>query len=141
MADNHVVYLGKLVGNLQSLEAVLCVYLQNIARRNSGAAASGRPYWNLSVGDVVPEDPFTNFDSLGSLVQKFNKDVQPRDQSLTLDTSVVDIRDLLAHGRVAAETPDLAQLKIVKFDRPSGGVAKVVAAAVMDENWFQANIT
>jgi hypothetical protein len=140
MAENHVLHLGKLVGNLQSLEALLRMYLQSITRKASGSPVSGKPYWNMSVGDVVPENPFTNYDSLGTLLHKFNIDIEPCDRSLKLDSSVVGIRDLLAHGRVAADAPDLTQMRIVKFDRPSSGAARVAAAALMDEKWFETNI-
>jgi len=138
MADNHALHLGKLIGNLQSLEALLRVYLLKIAQRQTPPASAGPSYWSLSVGDVVAEDAFTNYDSLGALIGKFNADVQSRDATLRVDTAVVPVRDLLAHGRMAADSPDPSRLKIVKFDKPTGGSVKVVASALMDEVWFKA---
>lgn len=138
MADNHALHLGKLVGNLQSLEALLRVYLLAIAQKQMPPTSAGPSYWNLSVGDVVGEDAFTNYDSLGSLVQKFNADIQLKDVTLVVDSAVVAVRDLLAHGRIAADNPDPVRLKIVKFDKPSSGTVKVVASALMDEAWLKA---
>lgn len=138
MADNHASHLGKLVGNLQSLEALLRVYLLNIAHKQTPPMSVGPSYWSLSVGDVVAEDAFTNFDSLGALIGKFNSDVQSRDVTLRVDPAVIPLRDLLAHGRLAADSPDPSRLKIVKFDKPDGGNVKVVASALMDEAWFKA---
>jgi len=136
MADNHALHLGKLVGNLQSLEALLRVYLLAIAQKQWPPASTGPSYWNLSVGDVVGEDAFTNYDSLGALISKFNADVQPRDATLRVDAAMVSVRDLLVHGRVAADDPDPGRLKIVKFDKPNNGTVKVSACAFMDEAWF-----
>lgn len=137
MADNHALHLGKLVGNLQSLEALLRFYLLKIAQKQTPPASAGPSYWRMSVGDVVPEDAFTNYDSLGALINKFNADVQSRDATLCIDSSVVSVRDLLAHGRMASDSPDPSRLKIVKFDRPTSGNVKVVAAALMDDAWFK----
>ena len=136
MAENHLLHLGKLVGNLQSLEGLLRCYLLNIDQ--TPPASKGTLYWNLKTGDVVPEDAFTNYDTLGDLINKYNADVQSRDAGLRVDPSLVSVRDLLAHGRVAAGAPDPSLLKIVKFNRPSDGNVKVVAAALMDETWFKA---
>ena len=106
MAVNHALHLGKLFGNLQSLEALLRVYVLAIARKQKPPVSVGPSYWNLSVGDIIGEDAFTNYDSLGALVGKFNADVQPRDAALRVDSTVASLRDLLAHGRIAADNPD-----------------------------------
>ncbi len=140
MAHNHVVQLGKLVGNLQSLEALLRLYLRKISEKTSAAKPTGSSYWDLSIGDTVPEDEFSNFDSLGALVAKFNTDITARDPELLPDPSVVEVRDLIAHGRVAGSATDTATLRIVKFSKPSLGRVTVVASALMDDAWFQVNI-
>jgi len=139
MAKNHVLQLGKLVGNLQSLEALLRLYLLKIGAK-SGRRGFKSSYWTLSPGDEVTEDEFTNYNSLGDLVKKFNTDVASRDPSLAVDHGVVGVRDLLAHGRVAADAEDETRLAILKFDKPSRGKVKVVASALMDDAWFAKNI-
>lgn len=135
MAENHAIHLGKLLGNLQSLEALLRGYLRNIEAKHAPNLGQ-KLYWSLNVGDVVPEDAFTNYDTLGALISRFNADISRRDKSLTIDPSVVETRDLLAHGRVAADNPDPALLRIVKFDRLRDGKVAVVASALMSEAWF-----
>ncbi len=137
MAHNHILYLGKLVGNLQSLEALLRVYLLKVASRAKGGSQTGPSYWGLAVGDNIAEDEFSNYDSLGDLIKRFNAEVTKRDLSLLVDASVVDIRDILAHGRVGGDAPDTSTLRIVKFGKPSQGRV----AVIMDEQWFGTNIT
>ncbi len=136
MATNHALRLGKLFGNLQSLEALLRLYLVKIGARGRADAPVSPPYWSLAAGDEVPEDEFTNYDPLGTLIAKFNADIATRDASLAVDTGVVSLRDLLAHGRVSADAEDEARLAILKFDRPKSGKVRVAAAALMDDTWF-----
>ena len=140
MAENHVLYLGRLVGNLHSLEVLLRVYLATSGAKRRGAQVPHGPPVILSIGDTLDEDEFTNYDSLGELVKKFNADVIGHAPHLQVDTKVVPLRDLLAHGRVSADAPDEKRLRIVKFDRPSGGRVRVSDAALMDEGWFKTNI-
>ncbi len=139
MAKNHALLLGKLVGNLQSLEALLRVFLVKRGSKRRGVALPHPSFGKLAVGDYVPEDEFTNFDSLGDLIKKYNADVSSLDPSLQVDASVVPLRDLLAHGRIGADVPDEARLTIIKFDKPVGGKVRVMAAALMDDAWFEAN--
>jgi hypothetical protein len=87
-----------------------------------------------------PFEEVTNYDSLGALIDKYNADVLARHESLSISPRIVDVRDLLAHGRVALRTLDLAELAIVKFDRPSHGKVVVVARARMTDSWFGSNI-
>ena len=139
MAENHGVKLGRLVSNLHSLESLLRMYLLNVAHK-SGLRTTRTEYWNLNVGDSVDVDEFTNYDALGALVSKFNTDVATRDKSLTLDTAIVTIRDLIAHGRVASTSDSLADMRIVKFGQPRGGKVEVGTCALMDDAWFDAGI-
>ncbi len=92
MADQRSVKLGKLVSNLQSLECLLRVYLLGIAQKGA-SATSGPDYWSLKVGVIIGLDEFTNYDSLGTLIEKYNADVGSRDPSLTIDSDIVEIRD------------------------------------------------
>ena len=123
---------------MQSLEALLRFYLLKIGARARVQAPGSPPYWSLSAGDEVPEDEFTNYDTLGTLIAKFNAHVGTRDASLAVDAGVVSLRDLLAHGRVSADAEDEARLAILKFDKPKGGKVRVAAAALMDDAWFAA---
>ncbi len=108
-----------------------------IGEKSRPAHRAKHSYWDLAVGDLIDEDEFSNFDTLGSLIAKFNSDIGARDQSLTIDTSVTDIRDLIAHGRVAGDAEDTATLRILKFTKPSNGKVAVTASSLMDDTWFE----
>lgn len=138
MESDHILWLGRLVGNFHSLEVVLRAYLIGIAHKEGKPV--GPPYWSLNVGDVVASDEFTDYDSLGQLIDRFNDDVATRDSTLSVDRRVVDIRDLLAHGRVAALKEDLSDMKIIKFSRPDRNREAVVASALMSEAWYRSNV-
>lgn len=140
MAKDHVLLLGKLTANLHSLEAILRVYLLAIGQREHGKPVPKHSYFDLAVDDVVDEDEFSNFDPLSALIDKYNRDVMLRDKSLVVDRSVVDVRDLLAHGRVAGDREDTSTLRIVKFEKPKLGKARVDASALMDDAWFGEHI-
>src|SRR5687768_4030867 len=98
MAKDHALRLGKLVGSFQSLECLLRFYLRGVAT-NAAATHLGRPYFELQAGELVPIDDVANYDSLGQLLSKYNEDVARRDPALRVDASIVNTRDLLAHGR------------------------------------------
>lgn len=54
----------------------------------SGAAAGRvikKPYWDLVVGEAVDDDEFSNYDTLGQLVAKYNQDIAKREPSLSVD--------------------------------------------------------
>jgi hypothetical protein len=140
MAQNHALLLGKLLGNLQSLETLLRVYLMSARSDPAGTKPPGADYWKLVAGDEVPEDPFSNYDTLSTLINKFNSSVPALGPSQQVDTAVVGLRDLLAHGRVSADEADETRLAILKFAKPVTGRVRVVASAVMTEEWFAQNV-
>ncbi|MGO9076107.1 MAG: hypothetical protein ACLQEI_18315 [Terriglobales bacterium] len=125
---------------MQSLETLLRVYLLKAGSAAAGNRVAKKPYWDLVVGDIVDDDEFSNYDTLGKLVAKYNLDITKRESSLCVDPQVIAVRDLLAHGRIAAAAADTASLKVVKFDNPQGGKAVVSASVLMDDDWFDTNI-
>lgn len=136
MANDHALRLGKLVVNQHSLEVLLRAYLLKTGSGDTGK----KPYWDLVVGEEVDDDEFSNYDSLRQLVAKYNEQIASEDTSLLVDARVVEIRDLIAHGRVAGTTADTSTLKILKFERPAGGKARVAACVWMDDTWFDSGI-
>jgi len=141
MATNHVIFLGKVIGNLHSLEIALRSFLNKLSPASSPGLPAGKSYYQLQAGDSVPENAFTNFDSLGDLVDKYNVAVGKNKPNLLVDRGVVQLRDLMAHGRVSADSPDEARLAIIKFDRPQNGTVRVTDCALMTKQWFQDHIT
>ena len=85
----------------------------------------------LNVGDSVIENAFTNYDTLGMIISKYN-DLVPSDQ---VDPAITDIRDLLAHGRTVAPIASLP-CRIFKFSRPVNGQVTVTHAEDMTSEWL-----
>ena len=79
-ADDHAMGLGRLMGNLQSLEATTRIFLT---------------WTNPSTNYIISRD------TLGPLVQKYN-DQLANDEPYSIDQQVVTIRNALAHGLVFA---------------------------------------
>lgn len=137
MTESYPELLGKLVGNLHSLEVLLRFFLIELDCKGKSSGENS-DYWILSVGDVVPVDSFSNYDSLEKLIKKYNAHIEKHDPNLLVDEKVVSIRDLLAHGRVAADQPNLGQLKIIKFYEPNkNGSVKVSDCAILSNGWLE----
>jgi hypothetical protein len=87
----HVIGLGKIIGNLYSLELLLRIFL---------CEANGE---NLEFPDsptgTVQETHLTNYMTLGELINAYNSKLAPPEKSFLVDRSVVKIRDAIAHGR------------------------------------------
>lgn len=131
----HAEHLGGLLGNLHSLDFAIRLCLSQ---------QPGSPARNLyaddfreaSVGAIIPDSDMSNYMSLGQLIERFN-DLFKRSGS-TIDPSLVDLRDVLAHGRVFAGPSD-SHFRIVKFDKPIDGNARVSYNQVMTDTWFTDN--
>jgi hypothetical protein len=132
---NYPESLGKLIGNLHSLEFALRGFLLNLNARG-GPPRSAPDYYQLRVGDPVDENEFSDWATLGGLIDRFNVYVLPRDRAVAIDTHTIELRDLLAHGRVFSKTADVQTLRIVKFAKPRSGKVVVTASAFLDEHWF-----
>ncbi len=128
--DAHALGLGSLVANLQSLELMLRAYL---ALTSGDEEADGRRLIGKGVGDKVPEDPFTNYDSLGQLIRKYN--AQVGDPDLSVSEDVVEVRDALAHGRISAWLPEFP-LQLLRFAEPQDGTVEITQLVTLTEEWF-----
>jgi hypothetical protein len=78
--DDHALGLGRLMGNLQSLEATIRIFLTRT---------------NPSKNYIISRDFF------GPLVDKYNGQLT-NDEAYSIDQQVVTIRNALAHGLVFA---------------------------------------
>src|SRR5215472_3405400 len=79
--DYHCINLGRLWGDLQYLEVILRIFL-----------TEANPSKNY----------ITNLDTFGTLVVMYNGQLSRIERSLySVDTSVIDIRNALAHGLVS----------------------------------------
>jgi hypothetical protein len=79
-ADDHALGLGRLMGNLQSLEGTIRIFLTRT---------------DPSKNHLISRDTF------GPLVDKYNDQLE-NDEPYSIDQQVVTIRNALAHGLVFA---------------------------------------
>jgi len=134
--------MGKLVVHLQSLEFALRAFLYN---KETGPKPTNPDFakkiYDFNAGDYVDENAFTNYDTLGELIGKYNKIVALTDSTLCVDKNIVDIRDALAHGRISSESPSFMEpQKLVKYDKPQNGQVRVTHCITLKKEWFDENI-
>ncbi|MBI4216365.1 MAG: hypothetical protein HY687_03105 [Chloroflexi bacterium] len=125
--------LGRTIGNLHSLELLLRVFLHHMDKSRYGTPPPEVHLDKIKVGDVVHEIYFTNYDSLGDLVNKYNTVISQKAQALCVDGVVVKLRDALAHGRVLSRQPG-PPFQLYKFQKPSNGQVVVEDVADLNEN-------
>ncbi len=117
--DNYLRDLGKVIGNLQSLELMVRLFLHNVEFNRYGVPAPEVDLNKIEVGDIVPENYFSNYDSLGDLIKEYNNLLSSRKElELCVDETIVRLRDALAHGRVLGQQPEPPQ-QLYKFEKPS----------------------
>jgi len=127
----YIRLLGVLVANRLSLELALRAFLAYHNRAHEPQVDLSR----CTVGATVPVNSFTNYDTLGELVDKFNEVMERRKLPQRVDRCVVGLRDMIAHGRVASKQPG-PPVTLWKFGKPSGGQVVVEACEVLDEQWL-----
>jgi hypothetical protein len=132
--EDHAYHLGSLLANFQSLEFGLRSYLQSLPHAPALGVPHGQDIYAVPIGGQVPENAFTNYDSLGVLISKYNEAARQR-SSAEIDPSLVEIRDALAHGRVSAQITD-DTLRLLKFSRPKNGIVEVTFNALLSRDWF-----
>jgi len=131
--DNYQSALGRTIGNLHSLELLLRLFLHNVDARRYGSPPPEVGLDKIKVGDVVPENYFTNYDSLRDLVKKYNNLVtSQKAPGFCVDETVVKLRDALAHGRVLGQQP-APPLQLYKFGKPKSHQVTVEYVADLTE--------
>ena len=136
--ESHAFALGQIIGNLHTLEFLLRVFLgQMHTERYPSSTAINLD--RINVGDKVPENYLTNYDTLGKLVHNYNNLVSKSAPELQIDMDIVQLRDALAHGRVSSATPS-PPFRLLKFDKPQQGFVKVTYALDMTPAWLSAQI-
>ncbi len=135
----HDVELGRLITNLHSLELVLRDFLLTNAEGLEKSRQHAQSLKKMRTGQYVAENPFTNFDNLKRLIDKYNKRVVTGTKGYVVDEKIVKLRDAIAHGRAFAYGPDMPML-LMKFSPPKEGMVKVEFSAVMTIDWFDKQI-
>ncbi|MER0216099.1 MAG: hypothetical protein DU481_07890 [Nitrosomonas sp.] len=133
--DDHVKLLGKLIANFQSFELMLRFFLQRLPTARPIGIPCGIDIYSFQVGEDLPENELTSYDSLGELIKKYNKEVSKHDLE-QIDETLVYVRDALAHGRISANDIN-DTLRLLKFSRPKEGRVTVLFNEEMTETWFE----
>ena len=140
--EEHSLNLGKLVGNLQSLEFALRAFLVNDEISSGGSFSQSVNLHDMDEGDIIPLNAFTDYDTLRELIRRYNSHPRILSADLTIDDTLADIRDSIAHGRVSGLTPS-SPLKLLKFGRPkrNDDHVRVTFSALMTGEWFKVQIS
>jgi len=139
--DIHVLHLGKLVGNFQSLEFMLRAFLSKLPGALPPAVPFGEDVYSRPVGTELPVSDLTSYESLDDLITRYNFAVIQHELGDPLDPSLVDLRDALAHGRISAKQ-DGHTLRLLKFDRPNKSEkVRITFNEEMTEEWFKSQIS
>jgi hypothetical protein len=129
--------IGSLISNFQGLELLLRGFLQDQADAAPTGLPPGQNFYSTPVGSTLPVCPLTNYDTLGKLIKKFNEiaDAQGKPK---VDPALVEIRDALAHGRIAA-LDEGQPMRLIKYSRPletEKTTVRVTFNAELNDSWF-----
>lgn len=134
--EEHPLALGKIVGNLHSLEMMLRLILAQKPGLDSRDKYID-DFAQAPVGTAVAVTDMTNYAQLRELVKAFNAEFAKSGRA-ALDNGLVSLRDALAHGRVF-KGPSDEHFRIVKFSPVRDGNTTVVYNEVMSPEWFAIN--
>jgi hypothetical protein len=124
--DEHLTGWGKVAGNLLTVEHVMRIFL---------CEANGEKLEYPAPGQAdVAVSHLTNRDSLGDVIREFNDQLHSAEANFKVDTSIVQIRDALAHGRLA--TLAGSPVTLYKFGHEQSGRVPVENADLLDAKWF-----
>lgn len=136
--DEYHIYLGKLLGNFQSLEFILRGFLQQLP----SARPMGIPHWksiySYKVGEELPVNEMTSYDSLEELIHKFNS-VARKKWFSKINIGIAKIRDAIAHGKVSLSS-DKSTPRLLKFSKPKDNKVTVIFNEILNKEWFTKEI-
>ena len=134
--ESHALNLGKLVGNLLSIEMGARMAIVKVDQRAAKQVQTQLP--QVRTADLVELNAFTNNHDLTQTLEKYNKQA-PLDCRIDVK-QIVRLRDALGHGRMFG-FGSMKNLRLLKFSRKStDGKVSVELAADMTEEWFRENI-
>jgi hypothetical protein len=137
LSELHPLCLGKLIGNLLTIELLARLFLHN----SGGQPQNLNELLRVKVEEFVSLSPLTDGRSLREVLEAYNKSAK----NYPVETSrIVDLRDALAHGKVfgSGSIQTVTVLRLLKFKRNNKKDKKVqvTVAEDMTEAWFVDNI-
>jgi hypothetical protein len=133
----HATMMGKLLVSFQCLEHALRAFLYERNDPPHEPLAPGTNLATMTFGDVLPENAITRWDSLTHLIKRYNRAIS--NGHLAVDPSLVDLRDALTHGRMAASLLE-GNLALIKFTRPFAGRVEVGFREELSKEWMENQI-
>ncbi|MCF6257584.1 MAG: hypothetical protein L3J98_05220 [Gammaproteobacteria bacterium] len=134
--ENHALKLGKIVGNLQTIEMAARLAIVKHDEYSASKVATQLP--QVKEGERVEWNAFTNSNDLRQALEKYNKHA-PLECKVHIN-SIVNLRDALAHGRTFG-FGDMKHLRLLKFQRKQdNGKVVVELAQDMNDEWFDMNV-
>ena len=129
--------IGRIVRNLQSLEFLLRAVLLNINKDTEPQIDDS----DIVEGAVLPENSFTNYKSLGKLIDEYNRHNKKLGLGPELTKASVEIRDMIAHGRISSKEMDGIPV-LYKFGlKNKERMIPVKRVVVLDNEWLGKAIT
>ncbi len=135
--SEHATMMGRLLVSFQCLEYALRAFLYERRDPPHEPLASGTDLDTMTFGDVVTENAITRWDSLTHLIKRYNRAIG--DGQLAVDPSLVDLRDALSHGRMAASSSE-RNFALIKFTRPYAGRVEVGFRQELTKEWMENQI-
>jgi hypothetical protein len=132
--------LGTIVGNLLSLELLLRIFLQETSAGQRQPGPKLVRLESVQAGEWVPEDYLTNYSPLRPLIAKVNKELETRRRRESVDPSLADLRDALAHGRVFLGAYPAGLFRLVKFSEPKNHRVQVAVCSELTDGWLESQI-
>jgi hypothetical protein len=125
--EDHLRLVGTINLNLQALEFTLRLFLLKAHRQVLE--------WPKPTDTLVPENYFTNYLSLGQVIDHYHNTLtEDEAKKFTVDKAVVTVRDCLAHGRLYTPTKSFPAT-IWKFEKARHG--KVPASNItLTKEWL-----
>lgn len=138
MSDSDLLFvsIGKIIINLQTFEFGLRLFLHETIGPKDPSVQLDK----LSVGDRVRETPITNYDMLGQVIKKVNKQLHILGKNDKIDESLVQLRDSIVHGRAMSQSPN-GILKLFKFKKQIGGFVEVDTSVDLTPQWLSSQVT
>ncbi|MBN1124454.1 MAG: hypothetical protein JXA82_05555 [Sedimentisphaerales bacterium] len=145
--NKYLEKLGLLMSLFHSLEFLLRVYLyylpEAIAGRNEKRKAiPGKTHIYYSkVGEDVNLTEMTNYDTIGKLIEKYNRNQSTPKEAKIEKARLVALRDALAHGRVSSLSAE-GDAHLIKFSKPikDKTTVKITFNETLSESWFDEQI-
>lgn len=140
--EAHALKLGKVVGNLQTIELLARQSIAKLDRSHQGSSID--ILLHVKEAEFVDYSPITDKNDLGQTLGRYNRlcPVQFKIDAYP----IIKLRDAIAHGRVfgmqGSQSGMREHLRLIKFEKKqSGRKVRVEHVIDMTPEWFSKTIT